>query len=76
MVLNTKHKTCFVCVSYLIQGVESFTIPTINFSIHGSNKRFFDKLYEGSRAKSSIYVVKMLQLLYSFNMFIWIDNGK
>ena len=28
------------------QGGESFTISTINFSINGSNKRFFDKLYE------------------------------
>ena len=25
-------------------GVESFTISTINFSIYGSNKRFFEKL--------------------------------
>ena len=40
-----------------IRGVESFTISTINFNIHGSNKRFFDKLFEGSRAESSIYVV-------------------
>ena len=41
------------------QGVDSFTISTINFSIHGSSeKRFFDKLYEGARAESSIYNVK------------------
>ena len=39
------------CIS---RGVESFSISTINFSIHGSNKRFFDKLYEGSRAESGI----------------------
>ena len=25
------------------RGVESFTISTINFCIHGSNKRFFDE---------------------------------
>ena len=43
----------------LYRGVESFTIFTINFSIHGSIKRFFDKLKEGSRAESSIYVVKI-----------------
>ena len=43
----------------LYYPVESFTITTINFSIHGSNKRFFDKLYEGSRAESSIYAVKI-----------------
>ena len=36
--------------------VESFTIYTINFSIHGSYKRFFDKLYEDSRDQSSIFV--------------------
>ena len=35
--------------SLQFRGVESFTISTINLSIHGSNKRFFDKLYEGSR---------------------------
>ena len=28
----------------LYRGVESFTIFTINFSIHDSNKRFFGKL--------------------------------
>ena len=38
---------------------------------------FFDKLYEGSRTESSIHVVKITkQLLYSVNMFIWIDKGK
>ena len=42
-----------------IRGVVSFTIFTINFSIHGSNKWFFDKLYEGCGAESSIYVVKI-----------------
>ena len=41
------------------RGVESFAIYTINFSIHGRNKRFFNKLYEVSRAESSIYVVKI-----------------
>ena len=35
-------------ISIYIRGVESFTISTINFSIQGSNKRFFDKLYESS----------------------------
>ena len=34
-----------------LRGVESFTISTINVSIHCSNNRFFDKLYEGSRAE-------------------------
>ena len=33
------------------RGVESFTISTFNFSIHGRYKRLFDKLYEGSRAE-------------------------
>jgi len=46
--------------SSLSSGVESFTIFTINFSIHGSNKRFFDNIYEGSRAESSIHVVKIM----------------
>ena len=40
----------------MCRWVESFNISTINLSIHGSNERFFDKLYEGSRAESSIYV--------------------
>ena len=35
-------------------GLKSYTISTINLSIYGSNKWFFDKLYEGSRAESSI----------------------
>jgi len=39
----------------IFRGVESFTISNISFSILGSNKRFFDKLFEGSRAESSIY---------------------
>jgi len=46
--------------SSLSSGVESFTIFTINFSIHGSNKRFFDNIYVGSRAESSIHVVKIM----------------
>jgi len=33
------------CIS---RGVESSTISSINFSILGSNKRFFDKLYDDS----------------------------
>ena len=36
----------------------------------------FDKLKEGSWAESSIFVVKIIRLLYSVNMFIWIANGK
>ena len=32
----------------LSRGVESSTISFINFSILGSNNRFFDKLYDGS----------------------------
>ena len=43
----------------LMRGVESFTISAIYFSIDCSNKRFFNKLYEGDRAESSIYVVKI-----------------
>ena len=43
----------------LYQGVESSTISSINFSILGSNKRFFDKLYDGSWSKSSIYNAKI-----------------
>ena len=44
-------------------------LSTINFRIHVSNKRFFDRLYEGSRTESSIYVVKItLQILYSVNI--------
>ena len=50
----------------LNRGVESFTISTINFSIHGSNKRFFDKLYEGFRVESSIYV--------GLYVFLYLDN--
>ena len=50
---------------------------SISCSIHGSNKRSFNKLYECSRAESSIYVVKIIQqLLYSVNMFNWIDSRK
>ena len=65
------------CVDSLNRGVESFTISNINFSIHGSNKRFFDTFYESSWAESSINFGKITkQLLYSVNMFIWIDNGK
>ena len=41
------------------RGVESFTISSINFSILGSNKRFFDKLYDGSWSESSIYIAKI-----------------
>ena len=46
-------------VWYLIRGVESSTISSINFSILGSNKRFFDKLYDGSWSNSSIYIAKI-----------------
>ena len=64
-------------VCHMYRGVESFTISTINFSIHNSNKIFFNILYEDSRAESSIYVFKIiLQRLFSVNMFIWIDNGE
>ena len=46
---------------FLFYNIESFTISTINFSIHGSNKRFVDKLYEGSRPdETSIYVLKII----------------
>ena len=40
-------------------GVESSTI-SINFSILGSNKRFFDKLYNGSWSESSIHIAKIM----------------
>ena len=46
------------CTMY-IRGVESSTISSINFSILGSNKRFFDKLYDGSWSESSIYIAKI-----------------
>ena len=42
-----------------IRGVESSTISFINFSILGSNNRFFDKLYDGSWSESSIYIAKI-----------------
>ena len=42
-----------------ISGVESSTISFINFSILGSNNRFFDKLYDGSWSESSIYIAKI-----------------
>jgi len=51
------------CLFILIIQGGSLTIYTINFSIHGSNKRFFDKLNEGSRFVSSIYILlKLLNL--------------
>ena len=40
-------------------GVESFTISSINFSIHGSNNRFFDIFYEGSRLNQAYMVLKL-----------------
>ena len=36
------------------RGIESSTISTINFSILGSYKRFFDKLYYGSWSESKV----------------------
>ena len=54
----TINQGCMYVLFSLIRGIESLTISTINFSIHGSNKNFFDKLCEGSRAESCIYVVK------------------
>ena len=42
-----------------LRGVESSTISFINFSILGSNNRFFDKLYDGSWSESSIYIAKI-----------------
>ena len=41
------------------RGVESSTISSINSRILGSNKRFFDKLYDGSWSESSIYIAKI-----------------
>ena len=41
------------------RGVESSTISSINFSFLGSNKRFFDKLYDGPWSESSIYIAKI-----------------
>ena len=46
------------------QGVESFTISIINLSIDSSNKRFFNKLYEGPRPESIIYVLKLRDNFY------------
>ena len=46
----------------------------LNFSIRGSNKRFFDKLYEDSRAESCLMLLKLRDNYYS--VFIWIDNEK
>ena len=40
------------------RGVESSTISFINFSILGSNKRFFNILYDGSWSESSIYSIQ------------------
>ena len=54
------HMSCSVhkCELYICGGVESFTISTINLSIHGRNKRFFDKLYEGSRGETMLAVLR------------------
>ena len=43
----------------LNRRVESSTISSIDFSILGSNKRFFDKLYGGSWSESSIFIAKI-----------------
>ena len=55
----TDKKHCFWRAASDCRGGDSFTIYTINFSTNGSNKIFVDKSYEGSRAESSIYVVKI-----------------
>ena len=67
------HLYLFGCIPFS-RGVESFTITTINFSTHGSNKRFFDKLNEGSRAESNRYVLKLRNNYYI--VLIWIDKRK
>ena len=53
--MDNGHSVIFYNIKATIQGVEPFAI----FTIHGSNKRFFYKLYEDSMAESSIYVVKI-----------------
>ena len=58
--LNITEYKIFLIKSFLInRGVESSTISFINFSILGSNNRFFDKLYDGSWSESSIYIAKI-----------------
>ena len=50
-------------------------MSTINFSIHGSNKRLFNKFYEGLGLNQA-YLLLKLQVLYSVNMLILNTNGK
>ena len=56
---SVKTEMVLIFTSKLNNKNKSFTISTINLSIHGNNNRFFDKLYEGSRAESSINVFKI-----------------
>ena len=56
VLVSTQQVIAFV---KLDRGVESSTISFINFSVLGSNNRFFDKLYDGSRPESSIYIAKI-----------------
>ena len=56
------------------RGVESSTMSFINFSILGSNNRFFDKLYDCSWSESSIYIaihekLKILKSLLKITTF-------
>ena len=48
----------------IIRGVESFTISTINFSIHGSNKRYFLTNYLKSLGLNQAYVLLQLRNSY------------
>ena len=52
------------------RGIESSTISSINFSILGSNNRFFDKLYDGSWSESSIYIDTSLKLRNKYNIVL------
>ena len=54
--------------------VESFTISTINFSIHDSNKRFFDNYLKALGLNQARMLLKLRNNYYI--VFIWIDNGK
>ena len=57
---TSRIKMCiFVLLRYIYRGLESSTITIINFSILGSNKRFFDKLFDGSWSESANTSLKL-----------------
>ena len=56
-------------------GVEAFTIPTINLSIHGSNKKNFNKLYMKAVGPLGLnqvytYIVKLCNTYYMYSVNI------